>query len=269
MDIKKERPTILFCDSGMGGFSVYRETKKLLPGWHYLYCFDNAGFPYSERGEESIVQRMLAICRQINAMHPLDAIVIACNTASTVVLPVLRENFSIPVIGTVPAIKPAAEISNTKHIGLLATKGTVKRHYVDELINKFAVDCQVERLGSTKLVEIAEQKIRGHSVDMTVLKDELLPWVNIMDLDTLILGCTHFPLIKDEIQFCLPQVKHFMDSGEAIAKRVQSLLSEIEIKSKSKKYNQIFCTQHFDEELKLKQILNLWGFESIDVIKIN
>ncbi|AOF52597.1 glutamate racemase [Rodentibacter caecimuris] len=268
MDIKKERPTILFCDSGMGGLSVYRETKKLLPDWHYLYCFDNGGFPYSERSEESIVQRMLAICQRIDDSHPLDAIVIACNTASTVALPVLRENFSIPVIGTVPAIKPAAEVSNTKHIGLLATKGTVKRHYVDELINKFAVDCKVERLGSTKLVEIAEQKIRGHSVDMSALKSELLPWINIMDLDTMILGCTHFPLIRDEIQFCLPQVKHFMDSGEAIAKRVQSLLREIEIKNKSKKYNEMFCTQHFDEEVGFKQILDLWGFESIEVIKI-
>ncbi|OOF55851.1 glutamate racemase [Rodentibacter genomosp. 2] len=267
MDIKKERPTILFCDSGMGGLSVYRETKKLLPDWHYLYCFDNGGFPYSERSEESIIQRMLAICQRINDSHPLDAIVIACNTASTVALPVLRENFSIPVIGTVPAIKPAAEISNTKHIGLLATKGTVKRHYVDELINKFAQDCQVERLGSTKLVEIAEQKIRGHSVDMSALKSELLPWINIMDLDTLILGCTHFPLIRDEIQFCLPQVKHFMDSGTAIAKRIQSLLSNVEVKNKISKCNQMFCTQHFDEALQFKQILNLWGFESLGVIK--
>ncbi|OOF82990.1 glutamate racemase [Rodentibacter ratti] len=269
MDIKKERPTILFCDSGMGGFSVYRETKKLLPDWHYLYCFDNGGFPYSERSEESIIQRMLAICRLINIMHPLDAIVIACNTASTVVLPVLRENFSIPIIGTVPAIKPAAEISNTKHIGLLATKGTVKRPYVDELINKFAMDCQVERLGSTKLVEIAEQKIRGHSVDMVKLKNELQPWIGMMDLDTLILGCTHFPLIKEEIQFCLPQVKHFMESGGAIAKRVQSLLVGVEAKDKNNKYNRMFCTQHFDEEFKFNQVLNLWGFESLDVIELN
>ncbi|OOF85805.1 glutamate racemase [Rodentibacter ratti] len=269
MDIKKERPTILFCDSGMGGFSVYRETKKLLPDWHYLYCFDNGGFPYSERSEESIIQRMLAICRLINIMHPLDAIVIACNTASTVVLPVLRENFSIPIIGTVPAIKPAAEISNTKHIGLLATKGTVKRPYVDGLINKFAMDCQVERLGSTKLVEIAEQKIRGHSVDMVKLKNELQPWIGMMDLDTLILGCTHFPLIKEEIQFCLPQVQHFMESGGAIAKRVQSLLVGVEAKDKNNKYNRMFCTQHFDGEFKFNQVVNLWGFESLDVIELN
>ena len=93
-------------------------------------------------------------------------------------------------------------MTKTKHIGLLATKGTVKRHYVDELIDKFAKDCVVERLGTTKLVEIAEQKIRGHSVDLISLKDELSPWADMADLDTLVLGCTHFPLIKDEIQLC-------------------------------------------------------------------
>ncbi|OOF42483.1 glutamate racemase [Rodentibacter rarus] len=268
MEREKERPTILFFDSGLGGFSVYRETKKLLPNWHYLYCFDNGGFPYSERSEESIIQRTLSACRLIDAQHSLEAIVIACNTASTVVLPILRENFSIPIIGTVPAIKPAAEISKTQHIGLLATKGTVKRHYVDELIHKFAQHHQVERLGSTKLVEIAEQKIRGHSVDLIALKDELSPWANMPDLDTLILGCTHFPLIKDEIKLCLPQVKYFMDPGPAIAKRIQSLLSGVKIRNKSEKSNQMFCTKHFPEELQFKQILPLWGFDRLNVIDI-
>lgn len=269
MDINQARPTVLFFDSGVGGFSVYREAKKLLPDWHYLYCFDNAGFPYSERSEQSIIERTLAVCKQINASYPLDAIVIACNTASTVVLPPLRETFSIPIIGTVPAIKPAAEISSTKHIGLLATKGTVKRHYVDDLINKFAQDCQVERLGSTKLVEIAEQKIRGHSVDLIALKDELTPWAKMMDLDTLVLGCTHFPLIKDEIQMCLPQVKHFMDPGAAIAKRIKFLLDDLDRQATGRKINQMFCTKHFPEENQFKQALYLWGFESLDVINID
>ncbi|OOF41193.1 MULTISPECIES: glutamate racemase [Rodentibacter] len=269
MEIERERPTVLFFDSGVGGFSVYRETKKLLPDWHYLYCFDNEGFPYSERSEESIIQRTLSACQLIDMQHSLDAIVIACNTASTVVLPVLRENFSIPIIGTVPAIKPATEISNTKHIGLLATKGTVKRYYVDELIHKFAQDYRVERLGSTKLVEIAEQKIRGHSVDLIALKGELSPWVDMSDLDTLILGCTHFPLIKEEIKLCLPQVRYFIDSGAAIAKRVQSLLGGVNVREQGKKVNQMFCTKHFSKESQFNQILHLWGFESLNVIEIS
>ncbi|OOF36990.1 glutamate racemase [Rodentibacter heidelbergensis] len=268
MDIQI-KPTILFFDSGVGGFSVYREVKQVLPNYQYLYCFDNEYFPYSEKSEEEIIERTLKICRHIDKRYPLDLIVIACNTASTVVLPSLRESFSIPIVGTVPAIKPAAEISKTQHIGLLATKGTVKRHYVDELIHKFAQHHQVERLGSTKLVEIAEQKIRGHSVDLITLKDELSPWANMQDLDTLILGCTHFPLIKDEIKLCLPQVKYFMDPGPAIAKRVQSLLSEVKVRNKSEKSNQMFCTKHFPEELQFKQILPLWGFDGLNVIDIS
>ena len=269
MDKKEKRPTVLFFDSGVGGFSVYREAKKLLPNWHYLYCFDNAGFPYSEREEESIIHRTLAVCQLINQRYPLDAIVIACNTASTVVLPPLRAAFDIPIVGTVPAIKPASEMTKTKHIGLLATKGTVKRHYVDELIDKFAQDCIVERLGSTKLVEIAEQKIRGHSVDLIGLKDELSPWADMADLDTLVLGCTHFPLIKDEIQLCLPQVKYFMDPSAAIAKRIKYLLDDKNLQVQNEKYNQMFCTAHFPEESQFKKALHLWGFESLEVIKID
>ncbi|EJS89748.1 glutamate racemase, partial [Pasteurella multocida subsp. multocida str. Anand1_cattle] len=99
----------------MGGFSVYKETKQLLPDCHYLYCFDNAFFPYSEKSEKEIIQRTLKICQKIDRTFPLDLIVIACNTASTVVLPALRAHFAIPVVGTVPAIKPAAECSETKH----------------------------------------------------------------------------------------------------------------------------------------------------------
>ena len=269
MDKKEKRPTVLFFDSGVGGFSVYREAKKLLPNWHYLYCFDNAGFPYSEREEESIIHRTLAVCQLINQRYPLDAIVIACNTASTVVLPPLRAAFDIPIVGTVPAIKPASEMTKTKHIGLLATKGTVKRHYVDDLIDKFAQDCIVERLGSTKLVEIAEQKIRGHSVDLIGLKDELSPWADMEDLDTLVLGCTHFPLIKDEIQLCLPQIKYFMDPGAAIAKRIKYLLDGKSVRAQGEKHNQMFCTEHFPEESQFKKALHLWGFESLDVIKID
>lgn len=271
MDIKNERPTVLFFDSGMGGLSVYKEAKKLLPDCHYLYCFDNAGFPYSEKSEEEIITRTLNACRNINRQFPIDAIVIACNTASTVVLPPLRNAFSIPIVGTVPAIKPAAEISQSKRIGLLATKGTVKREYVNDLITRFASHCYVEKLGSTALVEIAEQKIQGESVDLIALNNELLPWKNIADLDTICLGCTHFPLIKDEIQICLPQVKNFMDPGYAIAKRLKYLLEQAtdsteKVRSKNEKINQVFSTKEVKNPEKLKLALSLWGFDELKVL---
>lgn len=264
--LMNSKPTILFFDSGVGGFSVYKETKQLLPDCHYLYCFDNAFFPYSEKEEQDIIDRTLTICQQINQDYPLDLIVIACNTASTVVLPVLRQHFSIPVVGTVPAIKPAAERSETKHIGLLATKGTVKRAYVNNLIEAYAHHCKVEKIGSTKLVEIAEQKLRGSAVDLNALKQELSPWQEIKSLDSVVLGCTHFPLIKEEIEWCLPQVKFFVDSGKAIAKRVQYLLTDVEVRSKIQKKNLIFCTQPFEHEQSFQQVLDFWGFERLLIL---
>lgn len=257
-------PSILFFDSGMGGLSVYREVRKVLPHTHYLYCFDNAFFPYSEKDESVLIERVVKICQKIDQQYPLDMIVIACNTASTVVLPRLREIFSIPVVGTVPAIKPAAQLSVSKHIGLLATKGTINRHYTDQLIEEFALNCRVERLGSTALVKIAEQKLYGSAVDFTEISHELAQWKNLEDLDTLILGCTHFPLIQQEIQQCLPQVKHFLDPAPAIARRVQSLLKDIQSRARGQKQNQMFCTKKHEVSKEFEKMMKSFGFEKLN-----
>ena len=202
-------------------------------------------------------------------MYPLDLIVIACNTASTVVLPVLRKHFSIPIVGTVPAIKPAAEQTQTKHIGLLATKGTVKRQYLSDLIDKYASFCQVEKIGSTKLVELAELKLHGYPIDLNEIKAELSEWENIPDLDAVVLGCTHFPLIKSEIQQCLPQVKYFIDSGVAIAKRVKSLLKEVKVRLKNQMNSQVFCTKPLVKEDSLLQRIHSLGFEKLSLLDID
>ncbi len=228
MNKNNKLPTILVFDSGVGGLTIYHEIKQLLPDNNYLYCLDNAFFPYSEKTEQQIIDRTLYICQQLIAQYLIDIVVIACNTASTVVLPTLRENLPshIRIVGTVPAIKPAAKISQSKHIGLLATKGTVKRAYTDELIKNYAADCIVEKIGTTELVELAENKLRGDSVDLGKLHNIVKPWVALKDLDTVIWGCTHFPLLENELKLCLPNVKYFVDSGSAVAKRVKSLLQE-------------------------------------------
>ncbi|QLB13552.1 glutamate racemase [Bisgaardia hudsonensis] len=264
------QPTILFFDSGLGGLSVYKEVKALLPDCHYLYCLDNAGFPYSEKPEEVIIDRTLKICQKINRTFPLDLIVIACNTASTVVLPSLREHLAIPIVGTVPAIKPAAKISESKHIGLLATKGTIKRTYVNNLIKDYASDCNVEKLGSTVLVEIAEKKLRNGEVDLLQLGSELEQWKGIDDLDTVVLGCTHFPLIKDEIKQFLPQVNYFIDSGKAIALRVQNLLKNVNIKEKQNQNieNLVFYTKNSQHEAQFENALYQLGFKTMSVINV-
>lgn len=252
-------PTILFFDSGVGGLSVYREVKALLPQCHYLYCLDNACFPYSEKSETFIEQRCVAICKKIAETEPLDLIVIACNTASTIVLPAMREHFSCPIVGTVPAIKPAAQKTNTKVIGLLATKGTIKRSYVDDLINEYAQGCEVKRLGTTELVQIAEQKLHGKPADHFAVMRAVAEWRYEYELDTVVLGCTHFPLLKAELKACLPQVSFFIDSGKAIAKRVQSLLP-FDLPAQSSKQQIVFCTAPFPDQDNVKKMFAEWGF---------
>lgn len=264
-------PTILVFDSGVGGLSIYQEVKQLLPNCNYLYCFDNAFFPYSEKTEQQIIQRTLKICQYFNDNFPLDIIIIACNTASTVALPALRASFDCHIVGTVPAIKPAALISRSKTIGLLATKGTISRSYVADLIDNYAQDCQVEKIGTTKLVEIAEQKLHGHSVDLIALWRELSPWHHRSELDTVILGCTHFPLLKQEIAICLPQVKYFVDSGKAIAQRVKFLLNQTDCSNKELKItnSQLFCTALLQDKNYFKQIMQQqWQFTDLQILSI-
>lgn len=262
------KPTILLYDSGMGGLTVYDEIRKVLPDAHYLYCFDNAFFPYSEKSEAVLIERAVKIVQKIAEKQPLDMVVVACNTASTVVLPALREHFVFPIVGTVPAIKPAAAISETKTIGLLATKGTVARPYVSELIEKYAQDCVVEKIGTTDLVEIVEEKQRTGQVDMVRLEKVVESWRDHPTLDTVILGCTHFPLVKGELQQLLPNVKYFVDPGIGIAKRVLSLLIERQVQSENKRENEAFCTAESSVFEIKREIMRKWGFNRLVLIDV-
>ncbi|MGS0727344.1 aspartate/glutamate racemase family protein, partial [Shewanella sp. 0m-11] len=134
---------------------------------------------------------------------------------------------SIPIVGVVPAIKPAAQISKAHHIGLLATPGTIKRSYTRELIEEFAGDCKVDLFGSSELVMLAEAKLAGETVDLIKLASQLKP-IQLSNLDTLVLGCTHFPILAAEIQSVLGKGVTLLDSGKAVAQRVRYLLSEVD-----------------------------------------
>lgn len=261
------KPTILLYDSGMGGLTVYNEVRKALPNAHYLYCFDNAFFPYSEKSEAALIERAVKIVQKIAEKQPLDLVVVACNTASTVVLPALRARFSFPIVGTVPAIKPAAAISETKTIGLLATKGTIIRPYVLNLIETYAKDCVVEKIGTTDLVEIVEEKQQTGKVDWERLNKVVEQWKDHPTLDTVILGCTHFPTVKEELQQLLPKVKYFVDSGEAIAKRVANLLSErAEISTIDNLENIAFCTARTENFENRQAVMQKWGFKRLEIL---
>ena len=152
---------ILFFDSGVGGLSVLGPTRELLPNAPIVYAADSAGFPYGKRSEAEIASRVPALLgRLVERFHPRLA-VIACNTASTIALDHVRSALDLPVVGTVPAIKPAAEMSKTRVIGVLGTEATVRQPYVDDLAAKFAADCTIIRHGSPELVELAEAKLAG------------------------------------------------------------------------------------------------------------
>lgn len=264
------KPTILLYDSGMGGLTVYNEVRKALPNAHYLYCFDNAFFPYSEKSETELIERAVKIVQKIAEKQPLDLVIVACNTASTVVLQTLRERFSFPIVGTVPAIKPAAAISKTKTIGLLATKGTISRPYVLNLIEAYAKDCVVEKIGTTDLVEIVEEKQQTGKVDWERLNKVIESWKNHPTLDTVILGCTHFPTVKEELSQLLPNVKYFVDSGEAIAKRVANLLSErVVISANDNLENMAFCTVKTENFANRQTVMQKWGFKRLEVLNFS
>lgn len=220
-------------DSGVGGLTVYRSIRSVLPDCDYFYCSDNEFHPYGTKADDVIARRTLDVCMRFVNRAELDVLVVACNTASTVALGLLRANLEIPVVGVVPAIKPAAARSATRVIGLLATPATVKRAYVDELVQSFASHCRVVRTGSSHLVELAEEKARGTKMDIAAVAREIAPLFETTKdqpanarMDTVVLGCTHFPLLVDELTAASPWPVAWIDSGDAVAARVKALLAE-------------------------------------------
>ncbi|PVZ70156.1 glutamate racemase [Pelagibaculum spongiae] len=219
--------SILIFDSGVGGFSVCQAISKTLPKLTLHYCMDNQLLPYGEQPSQIIIQRVSQLANKLVAKLKPRLLVIACNTASTIVLPTLRTQLNIPVVGVVPAVKPAAENSKNNHIALLATPATVTRQYTETLINDYAKNCRVDLIGSTRLVEQAENLLRGKNIDLKILRDELqVIHQNATTPDQLVLGCTHFPLLAEYIQQVLPQGTRLLDSGNAIARRVDYLLQQ-------------------------------------------
>ena len=219
---------ILFFDSGVGGLSVLGPTRELLPNAPIVYAADSAGFPYGKRTEAEIASRVPALLgRLVERFQPRLA-VIACNTASTIALDHVRSALDLPVVGTVPAIKPAAEISKSRVIGVLGTEATVRQPYVDDLAAKFAGDCALIRHGSPELVELAEAKLAGEPVGVDAIRAAAQPMFDAPRgdrIDTVVLACTHFPLLADELRAAFPHVR-YVDGGAGIARRIAWLTRE-------------------------------------------
>jgi len=219
---------ILFFDSGVGGLSVLAPTLRLLPNAPIVYAADSAGFPYGKRSEVEIASRVPALLgRLVERFHPRLA-VIACTPASTIALDHARAALELPIVGTVPAIKPAAEISNSRVIGVLGTEATVRQPYVDDLAARFAADCVLVRHGSPELVELAEAKLAGDDIPVAAVRGAAQPMFDAPDgerIDTVVLACTHFPLLGEELRAAFPNVA-YVDGGAGIARRIAYLTRE-------------------------------------------
>ena len=219
---------LLFFDSGVGGLSVLGPTRALLPTAPIVYVADNAAFPYGTRTEAEIASRIPALLgRLVERFQPRLA-VIACNTASTIALDHVRAALDLPVVGTVPAIKPAAELSKSRVIGVLGTEATVRQPYVDNLAAEFAVDCTILRHGSPELVGLAEAKLAGEPVTVEQVRaaaQSLFDQPGGNRIDTVVLACTHFPLLAEELQAAYANL-NWINGGAGIARRIAYLTRE-------------------------------------------
>ena len=220
------REKILMFDSGLGGLTVYREIVAARPQADYIYVADDAAFPYGGLDERVLVARVVDLMGKLIDAHRPDLIVIPCNTASTIVLPDLRKKFSVPFVGTVPAIKPACAASITRRVSVLGTEATVAREYTRALIRDYARDCQVTLVGSKKLATYAEAELGGTPVSDGAIHAEIAPCFRDdgKRTDTIVLACTHYPLLIDRLRQLAPWPVNFVDPAPAIARRIVNLL---------------------------------------------
>jgi glutamate racemase len=224
--IAPARGPVLVFDSGLGALTVLRELARERSDLDLALVADDAAFPYGRLSDDALVARVVAVLdRYVDALKP-SLVVIACSTASTLVLPVVRARFTIPFVGTVPAIKPACAQSKTRRVSVLATAGTVRRDYTRELIREFAGDCRVTLAGSARLASLAEATLRGESAGDEAIQDEIAPCFvdDGARTDTIVLACTHYPLILDRLTRLAPWPVTWVDPAPAIARRASQLL---------------------------------------------
>jgi glutamate racemase len=222
-------PTILVFDSGLGGLTVFRETKVARADARFVYLADDAGFPYGDLTEDKLVARVTEVLADAVGRHKPDLVVVACNTASTLALAQLRSRFAVPFVGTVPAIKPACARSKSRRVAVLGTQATVGREYTRTLIREFADGCDVHLVGSPRLAGYAEAELAGEAVGDDALKAETAGCFINADgrrTDTIVLACTHYPLLLDRFRAVAPWNVDWLDPAPAIARRVVKLLRE-------------------------------------------
>ncbi len=262
---------VLVLDSGVGGLTIVAAIRALSPSPTITYLADTAWFPYGALRHDALANRVCALVIAALARTPADAVVVACNTASTVVLPALRAAIPVPVIGVVPPIKPAGVHSRSRVIGLLATEGTVNRPYIDDLIASFAADCHVIRVGCRGLAEQAERKLRGHPPDETVLRTAVAPLLGgpLPPPDVVILGCTHYPLLHTELATLSGLTDAlWLDSARPVAERLHAVLAGSPPRTPPSSPETAWFTATADDTGTLIPVLTRLGFTGCEAWRI-
>lgn len=222
-------PTVLVIDSGIGGMSIVKQMRVLSENVNTLYIADNAFFPYGDLPHDVILSRLKSLICMMQQSHAIDAVVIGCNTATVLMIDKLRDAFAMPFVGIVPAIKTAAAISQERKFTLLATQNTAQSRYLDGLIDAFAQDCEVLRVGCPGLAEIAEEKIYGHPVSQARVEGifERLctkSQVHLNDSDVILLGCTHYAYVLPELKKHFSETQLVLEPSLPVAKRLMWVL---------------------------------------------
>jgi glutamate racemase len=253
-------PTILVFDSGLGGLTVFREAVKALPGASYIYLADDQRFPYGHIPEAELIPRVVSVIGDAIAAHKPGTVIIACNTASTLALKELRATFKVPFIGTVPAIKPACAQSKTRHVSVLGTQATVSREYTRALIKEFAQGCEVKLVGAAELATYAEAELHGTPVSDDKLAAEIGPCFvdGAAKTDTVVLACTHYPLLLDRLKKVAPWPVDWIDPAPAIARRLIDLAGPAEAQKGSPALFRLVSGRH--PSAHLTTALKAYGF---------
>lgn len=267
-------PRILLFDSGMGGLTVARAVRTQLPEAHLCYAADNAAFPYGAWKEDALVRRIVDVVGILIEKTSPHIVVVACNTASTIALAQLREAYRLPFVGTVPAIKPAAAQTKSGIIGVLATPGTVSREYTHALIHTYAFHCAVVLHGAPRLAEIAEEKLKGKPADLDELRGEILPAFRKRGekrTDVVVLGCTHYPLLVEDIVKVAPWEVNYIDPAPAIARRVADVLDETPLRDatvRTPPHNAVLLTSAREQAANSLSAYAAMGFDKPEFLDL-
>jgi glutamate racemase len=272
IDMRRIFGHVLVFDSGVGGLTIAGELSDMAPALSIDYAADTGFFPYGDKSDDELRRRLPKVAKALYDHVQPDVFVIACNTASTLALEEVRTALPCPVVGTVPAIKPAAAHSQSGTIGLLATPGTIRRTYTDQLISEFAADVTVIKHGSLDLVELAEAVARGETPDLAHFKAAqaaLFDAAGGEGIDTIVLACTHFPLVRDQLVESAPREVCYIDSGEAIARQTLRQLAQIGRPTRSDLGGRAFITDAAEQSGALISVFERFGYAPTVTVQVD